>query len=55
MKRRHLLAALGALPLAAAEVPRPAPEFEVALPDGRKAKLSDYKGKVLAFACVLTT
>ncbi len=55
MKRRHLLAALGALPLAAADVPRPSPDFEVTLLSGQKVKLSQYKGKVVAFACVLTT
>ena len=45
----------GALPLAAGEVPRPSPDLEVAMPDGAKVKLSQYKGKVLAFACVMTT
>lgn len=55
MKRRHLLAALGALPLAAGEVPRPSPDLEIAMPDGTKTMLSRYKGKVLAFACVMTT
>ena len=55
MKRRHLLAGVGALPLLGADVPRPSPDFEVTLVDGRKVKLSSYKGKVLAFACILTT
>ena len=55
MTRRTLLTALGALPLAAATVPRPAGEFAVTLPDRRVVKLSDRRGKVLAFAGVLTT
>ncbi len=55
MKRRQLLAGLGALPLLGADVPRPSPDFEVTLPDGKTVKLSSYKGKVLAFACILTT
>lgn len=55
MKRRHLLAALGALPLAAADVPRPSPDFEVKMRDGKIVKLSSLRGKVVAFACVLTT
>lgn len=55
MKRRQLLAGLGALPLLGAEVPRPAPDFEVTLPDGKKINLSSYRGKVLGFACILTT
>ncbi|MBL8222634.1 MAG: hypothetical protein JNL62_25570 [Bryobacterales bacterium] len=55
MKRRQLLAGLGALPLLGADVPRPSPDFEVTMPDGRTVKLSSYKGKVLAFACILTT
>lgn len=49
------MAALGALPLGAQDVPRPAPDFEVMLPEGRRVKLSDYKGKVVAFAGVVTT
>ncbi|HUQ91774.1 MAG TPA: hypothetical protein VM120_08835 [Bryobacteraceae bacterium] len=55
MTRRHLIAAMGAFPLAAATVPRPSPDFEIMLLNGRKVKLSQYKGKVLAFACVLTS
>jgi hypothetical protein len=55
MKRRQLLAALGAMPLAAQSVPRPAEDLEITFTNGRKTRLSQYKGKVLAFACILTT
>jgi len=56
MTRRHLIAGLGAWPLLAADVPRPAkPDYEVTLAGGKKVKLSEYKGKVLVFACILTT
>lgn len=55
MTRRQLILAGGALPLAAASVPRPAPDFEVTLLTGRKVKLSDYRGKVLLFSFILTT
>jgi hypothetical protein len=55
MTRRTMLTALGGMPLMAADLPRTAPEFEVALTNGRKLKISDYKGKVLVFAGILTT
>jgi hypothetical protein len=55
MTRRQLLLAGGSLPLVALAAPRPAPEFTVTLPGNRTVKLSDYRGKVLAFACILTT
>src|SRR5258708_5208180 len=55
MTRRNLFAALGAFPLTAADIPRPVGDFEVTLPGGKKVKPSDYKGKVVAFACILTT
>ena len=39
----------------AADVPRKSPEFAVLLPDGSQARVSDYKGKVLCLAFILTT
>jgi hypothetical protein len=55
MTRRTLLAALGSVPLIAQSVPRPATDFEFTLTSGRKVKLAEYKGKVLAFSGILTT
>jgi hypothetical protein len=55
MTRRQLLLTTGSLPLVALAAPRPAPEFTVTLQNGRNVKLSDYRGKVLGFACILTT
>lgn len=43
------------MPLAAQTIPRPSPDFELTFMDGRKTRLSQYKGKVVAFACILTT
>ena len=40
---------------AGAEVPRPAPDFTVYLNDGREIHLSEYKGKVVVLAFLLTT
>ena len=39
----------------AAEIPRPAPDFLVSLPDGNLKKLGDYRGKVLCLTFILTT
>ncbi len=44
-----------ALTSAAAEVPRPAPEFAVKLPNGQQLLLSQYRGKVVALEFLLTT
>jgi peroxiredoxin len=54
------LAAVGALLLAAcalegATIPRPAPDFAINLTDGRQVKLSQFKGKVVAVAFILTS
>jgi peroxiredoxin len=54
----HRLIALGiglALVLGAAQIPRPAPELTVPLPDGRQISLSQYRGKVVLLAFVHTT
>ena len=49
------LAALAALSITAAGLPRPAPEFTVQMPGGKDIKLSDYKGKVVVVEILLTT
>jgi peroxiredoxin len=49
------LAALAAFSLAAADVPRPAPDFSVRMTNGKEIKLSDYKGKVVVVEFLLTT
>ncbi|HTR35679.1 MAG TPA: hypothetical protein VMH80_07260 [Bryobacteraceae bacterium] len=48
-----LLALAGAT--VAAEIPRPAPDFLVPLPNGNLKKLADYRGKVLCLTFILTT
>lgn len=53
--RSLALAALAAFSLAAADVPRPAPEFTVHMPGGKDFKLSDHKGKVVVVEILLTT
>jgi peroxiredoxin len=42
-------------PLAAADVPRKAPELAVQLPGGRQVLLSQYRGKVVLLAFIHTT
>lgn len=39
----------------AAEVPRKASELEINLTDGKKINVSDFRGKVLCLAFILTT
>jgi peroxiredoxin len=46
---------LAASALWAAEVPRPAPDLAIPLPDGKQIKVSDYRGKVLCLTFILTT
>ncbi len=53
--RFFALAALAAFSIAAADLPRPAPEFTVQMPGGKDIKLSDYKGKVVVVEILLTT
>ncbi len=50
-----LALALLALPLVAAEVPRPAPEFVIHLVNGQQLLLSQYKGKVVGLEFLNTT
>jgi hypothetical protein len=38
-----------------AELPRKAPELTIPLPDGQSVKISDYRGKVVVLAFILTT
>jgi len=58
-KRRLLTAALGvfalASGLAAANIPRPAPDFTINLAGGSRITLAQYKGKVVALAFILTS
>lgn len=46
---------MGAAVMAAAEIPRPAPDLPIPLPNGKQVKISDYRGKVLCFVFILTT
>jgi peroxiredoxin len=41
--------------LPAAEIPRAAPDLAIPLPNGKQVKISDYRGKVLCLAFILTT
>jgi peroxiredoxin len=55
---RFLLAAVlcgASMVAAAAEIPRPAPEFSFVDQSGRTVKLSDQKGKVVVLEFLLTT
>ncbi len=57
--RRSALAALGAFALAApalaaATIPRQAPDFAINLNDGKQAALKQYQGKVVALVFILT-
>ena len=56
MLRRTVVALLTlASAVWAAEIPRPAPDFLVSLPNGNLKKLADYGGKVLCLTFILTT
>jgi peroxiredoxin len=58
---RFLVAAFGALVFAGAaavqaqEIPRPALDYVITLPDGKTTSVSKYKGKVVAVEFLLTT
>ena len=41
--------------MTAAEIPRPAPDLPIPLPNGKQIKISDYRGKVLCLTFILTT
>ena len=49
------LAATLTLAAATPGIPRNAPELAVPLPGGKSTKVSDYRGKVLILAFILTT
>jgi thiol-disulfide isomerase/thioredoxin len=52
---KKILSAFALLSVAiAADLPRKSPDFTVQLPDGKKAQVSDYRGKVLCVAFILT-
>lgn len=53
--RFFALAALAALSVLAADLPRPAAEFTVKMTNGKDFKLSDHKGKVVVVEFLLTT
>ena len=40
---------------AAAEIPRPAMDIEVTLPDGKTLNVSAFRGKVVCMTFILTT
>jgi hypothetical protein len=44
-----------AVAAAAANIPRKAPDFAIALSDGKQTSLSQYQGKVVALVFILTT
>ena len=50
-----LLPLLTAAALPGQDLPRPAPPFSVHLPTGKAVSLTDYKGKVILLAGLLTT
>jgi peroxiredoxin len=39
----------------AADLPRPSPDFTISFPNGKPIQISQYKGKVIAVAFILTT
>jgi len=39
----------------AQQVPRPAADLTISYPDGHKARLADYRGKVVLLACISTS
>lgn len=46
---------LAACSLWAAQIPRQSPDFQIQLANGKQLKVSDYRGKVLCLAFILTT
>jgi peroxiredoxin len=55
MRPLFAILAMFASSLVAAEIPRPAPDLAIPLPDGKQVKVSDYRGKVLCLTFILTT
>jgi cytochrome oxidase Cu insertion factor (SCO1/SenC/PrrC family) len=55
-QRRSFLAALTAASAATgANLPRQAPDFTFTMPDGKKRRLSEFKGKVVAVSFISTS
>ena len=54
---RHLVVAglWSALAATGGDIPRPAPDFPIPMPDGRILRPADYKGKVVVVEFLLTT
>jgi hypothetical protein len=53
---RAIALAVGfALMAAGADVPRPATDIGITLPDGKALNLADYRGKVVCLTFILTT
>jgi hypothetical protein len=50
-----ILALAAAAALEAANIPRKAPDFAIALSDGKQTSLSQYQGKVVTLIFILTT
>ena len=53
--RSAALLAVSAGLLGSAEIPRPAPDFSVLLPEGGELQLSHYRGKVVVLEFLITT
>jgi peroxiredoxin len=55
MLLRFAAAALAAITLSAADIPRTAPEFQIRMTNGKDLLLSSFKGKVVVLEFLLTT
>src|SRR5947208_11157387 len=57
MRRVRLIAAIALCVFVAnaAEIPRPAPDLTINVPKGKPIRLSDYRGKTVLLAFILTT
>ena len=53
--KRPLLSLAACLLASGADLPRKAYDVPIKLPDGRKLNISDYRGKVVCLAFILTT
>src|ERR1700691_3032583 len=53
--RTLAVVSLAAAVASAADVPRPSPDFEIGMNNGEPVRISQYKGKVLVLAFILTT
>jgi hypothetical protein len=55
MRRKLLLVLLAGISAWAADLPRKAPELAIVQPGGKQILLSQYRGKVVVVAFILTT